>query len=843
MGYGYRSWRRGQWLAFVLALWPTLASAAMEHVKPAQMPVLGPNEGFVLVAVDTDVDVHRVRVNRDGKSWGDGVMSDLKAGQNYRLYVAPAGQYEWRELQLLYSLRYALKEEPEFKFKVEPGKINYPGDLVFRPTSLWRADIRSANRGLAAIDWLQANHPALLSGHALSYSGRYPDPFPEFYRNALASHAAPLPASPGVITTPGDPAPDDLLWRDSRILEARLNPAGTMLALHVRTAPQAWGVELIDLQDSTLTALAQSASRLESMQWASDDTLLLSVDVPGFGNRVSVVRIGPSELGPARYAHFKLPRDGYVIDPLPAQRDHILFGSITRDGEPMVHRVDVSNQKAAEAFRPTFRSRLNTGLKDDAWWFADGEGILRLVTVRRDQEYVLMHGQGSTFKEVMRLNDETGFEPVGISYDASRIYGLTEKDRAQRDLVEFDVNSGTVTRTLFSRSGVDVVAPIFDIRRNVIGAQFYQSGQLVSEYFEDADARTARRLAAAFPGRNVQAIDRSRDGNSLILRVDDGNLPPQLYQLDVAKGEAAQVADYYPWLSGKSFAPTHTLRARAPDGLEIESFLTLPANGGKRPLVVFPHGGPIGVADSLHFDSEVQFLAAQGYAVLRVNFRGSEGYGKAFREAGHRGYGTRIEDDIDAALGQALQHYPLDAERMCVVGASYGGYSALVSAVRWPDRFRCAVSISGISDRILFFTASDSGSNAKTRELMEKLMGDPRQDAAAMQASSPLYQYRQLTVPVMLAHGKEDARVDYEHSRRMSRMLGLAGRPPTELYFDKEGHGLRKVENRASLWAEISRFLAKALNPPATPPSASADNQAADWNSHHPALSSVSARN
>ena len=233
----------------------------------------------------------------------------------------------------------------------------------------------------------------------------------------------------------------------------------------------------------------------------------------------------------------------------------------------------------------------------------------------------------------------------------------------------------------------------------------------------------------------------------------------------------------------------------------------MPPGQQPRPLVVLPHGGPIGVADSLHFDPEVQFLASRGYAVLRVNFRGSEGYGRAFREAGHRNYGTRIEDDIDAAINLALASYPLDASRMCVVGSSYGGYSALVSAIRWPQRFRCAVSIAGISDRSLFFTASDTARSEKGRQLAEKMMGNPNEDAAAIRDTSPLYRYTELSIPVMLAHGREDQRVDFEHSRRISRMLRLAGRPPVELYFDEEGHGVVDPANRTALWKRVGEFL------------------------------------
>jgi len=252
---------------------------------------------------------------------------------------------------------------------------------------------------------------------------------------------------------------------------------------------------------------------------------------------------------------------------------------------------------------------------------------------------------------------------------------------------------------------------------------------------------------------------------------------------------------------------------KSTDGLPIEAYLTMPPVAGKRPLVVLPHGGPVGVADRMLFDPEVQFLASLGYAVLQVNFRGSDGFGKAFREAGYKKHGTLIEDDIETALTEVLARFPLDPQRMCVMGASYGGYSAMVSTVRWPQRFRCAVSMSGVSDRVLFFTASDGGNSAKGRKELERVIGDPNTELDEMLETSPLYRYREMQVPVMLVHGGEDMRVDYEHSRRLVRMLNLAGHKPVMLSFDKEGHGLSDIDDIDKAYSGIAGFLQQYLDP------------------------------
>jgi dipeptidyl aminopeptidase/acylaminoacyl peptidase len=301
----------------------------------------------------------------------------------------------------------------------------------------------------------------------------------------------------------------------------------------------------------------------------------------------------------------------------------------------------------------------------------------------------------------------------------------------------------------------------------------------------------------------------------LILSVDGSDETPKIYRVDVARQKAELIEDTLPWLSGYRLASSEVIRARGKDGLAIEAFLTVPPGEGRHPLIVMPHGGPVGVSDHLHFSRDVQVLASLGYAVLRVNFRGSEGYGKAFREAGYRQLGTLIEDDIDAALAQALAHYPLDASRMCTLGFSYGGYSALIAAVREPERYRCAISVAGISDRLLFFTASDSGRTAEGRKVLEKIIGDPTTQESQMIETSPLYRYREIRIPVMLAHGRLDERVDVEHALRMQRMLELGGNPPVGLIFDDSGHGIDGMENTQRLWSGIAGFLREHLGTPA----------------------------
>ena len=822
-----------------------VAQARMHQVKPGHMPELEPGEGLVVVAVDTSVNLASVRVRKGGEFFGAGVMKELERGRSLRLYAVPAGKYTWAQIKPYTWFYYDLTDKPEFGFTVEAGKITYAGDLLFRPLTRYEGTIQVSNRGLSAIDWLQKEHPALYRQYPFVFTGHYPDPFPQFYRDVTAKLAT-APATDAVLTPPPKPGslplPVRTLWKENRVLSARMNAKGDLVVVHVRTEDKRWNVELVDLVAGTATKLASSNAEFGNVMWSGDSAVLMPVSEDG-PEDIFVARISVDAGGKRAITRMRLPRKGVVVDAVLDDPDHILFASLGSRDELLVHRMDIGSQQALDNFRYNVRDRLNIGVTDDLSWFTDGRGRLRLALATRDEKTsekkagegeaegkrkrVLMYGMDGRFTEVMQIEDEDPFIPTGLSADGALIYGITDKDRAQRELVVFDPAQGKITRTLFSRSGVDVVSTILDARHEVAGVRYYEGGRLVSEYFDAAANDQAALLRKSFPGKTVVVGGRSVDGKQLLLWVDAGDQPAQLYHMDVTARRASLLDETMPWIEPGQLAPSEAFTFKGVDGTPLEAFLTLPSLPGKRPLIVFPHGGPIGVSDKLHFDPEVQFLASLGYAVLRVNYRGSEGYGKAFREAGYRKYGTAIEDDIDAATRYAWAHYPVDSTRMCAVGSSYGGYSSLVSAIRWPDRFRCVVSVSGVSDRILFFTASDAGNDKDTRKAAEKLIGDPHTQLEEMKQTSPLYHYQDLKVPVMLVHGKEDLRVDYEHARRLQRMLEIDGRPPVGLVFDKEGHGVNKIDNVETMWNGIAGFLQSYLGPapvaaPASAPAASA---------------------
>ena len=782
------------------------AHAALREVDPSDVPKLAPDQGLLLIAIDTDFNFDSLRIQREG-SLSSEVINGIRPGTTSQLYVATAGKYYFEHTSIA-SWEYRLGNDPEFHFEVKAGVVNYPGDLIFRKVGAWRSRRWLSNRGLRAMDWIETTHPALRA-IPFEYSGIYPDPFPAFYRAERGGRAVDLskPAHAAAGATAKAPADVEDLWRPNRVRVIRMNGAGDLVA-EISRDEKSWNVDLINLARGASMRLLRIDTPIASLAWKGDRALLVTFE-RSFGESVGVIQIADPDPDHPHAELFGVPRPGYIVDTLPADPTHFLFASLTTTGSLRIDRLDISTKQAVESAASA--EHLALGIANATRWFADGSGQLRAALAPKDGKSTLFYGGNGKYRAV-ELPESVA--PIDLSPEGDLIYALADGAAGERDLVAFDPAAGTIRATLFAKPGVDVESALLDRDGHAVGAVYYNEGTLVSEYFDPARTRLEASVQRAFPGESVLISDYDDARHHVLLRVESAARPPSYFYLDLAKNQASPIDEGYPWLHDRPFAPTHVIHAKGSDGLPIEAYLTLPKGDRPRPLVVLAHGGPIGVRDTLRFDPEVQFIASLGYAVLQVNFRGSEGFGKSFLEAGKGHYGTLIEDDVDAALTAALASEPLDRTRMCALGASYGGYSSLISSIRWPERYRCVVSMMGVSDRVLFFTASDSGRSKEGRAAAEDIMGDPRRDLKAMLESSPLYRYGELKVPLLLVHGTDDPRVDYEHTRRLARMLALAGRPPELIRVDGAGHGFATAEQRKQVWPAIAAFLQKYLGAP-----------------------------
>jgi dipeptidyl aminopeptidase/acylaminoacyl peptidase len=252
---------------------------------------------------------------------------------------------------------------------------------------------------------------------------------------------------------------------------------------------------------------------------------------------------------------------------------------------------------------------------------------------------------------------------------------------------------------------------------------------------------------------------------------------------------------------------------KARDGASIPGYLTMPAakSSGAIPLVVLPHGGPQ-ERDYLEFNWLTQFIASRGYAVLQPQFRGSTGFGDAFREAGYRQWGGLMQDDVTDGVRFLIEQGIADPHRICIVGASYGGYAALAGAAFTPELYSCAVSISGVSDLpallreevpIYEGTISNSMSEWKMR------IGGPNDSNLA--AKSPINSVKAIKVPILIVYGTADSVVPNAQSEKMVAALKAAGKSVSVAILAGEDHWLSRTETRVQVLKELDAFLGKNL--------------------------------
>ena len=291
--------------------------------------------------------------------------------------------------------------------------------------------------------------------------------------------------------------------------------------------------------------------------------------------------------------------------------------------------------------------------------------------------------------------------------------------------------------------------------------------------------------------------------------------PGSWYLLDVATSSLKQIESAKPEIDRNAMAPTQVVRYKSLDGLEIPAYLTLPPGGGRNlPAVVLVHGGPI-VRDRWQWQPEVQLLASRGYAVLQPQFRGSAGFGRSFELAGHREWGRRMQDDVTAGAQWLAAQGIADPRRICIYGASYGGYAALWAAVKTPELFRCVASLAGVSDLALMFNAkSDVNSDSFGRLFELRTIGDPTEDAKLFDEVSPLKGAARIQVPVLLAHGDLDARVPIVHSEKMIQALNANGKQYEWILLRGEKHGISREAALERFYGALFDFLGRNTEAP-----------------------------
>jgi dipeptidyl aminopeptidase/acylaminoacyl peptidase len=450
-------------------------------------------------------------------------------------------------------------------------------------------------------------------------------------------------------------------------------------------------------------------------------------------------------------------------------------------------------------------------------WISDGRGLPRLYRyVTQDQirwSYRLSGKKRWHLLDKYKMTDlDHDFQPLGFGEDPDRLL-VFKPHEGRLALWSMDLKGEEDDELVFSSPEVDVdgVEYLGKFRRMV--AIGYSTDRPHLHFFDKAVEKISDKLATHFERKSVGVIDESWDRRYYIVHVGSDRDPGTYYRFDVKQDQLLAISPQYPLLESQPLAPMEPIRYPARDGAEIPGYLTLPAAGaeGARPTVILPHGGPES-RDYWEFDWLSQFMAAKGYAVLQSNYRGSGGYGSDWSgEGGFRAWRTAINDLTDGAA-YLVEEGIADPNRICVVGWSYGGYAALMSGVEGPDRYRCLVSIAGVTDPVMLI---DQHRHFLNRKGVAKFIG---RDKEVIKHGSPLKRASEIRAPVLLFHGDQDLNVSVDHSQKMAKALKRAKKSVEYIEYEDAEHSILRNGYRVDMLDRIGSFLDAHIGQPTTAP-------------------------
>lgn len=659
---------------------------------------------------------------------------------------------------------------------------------------------------------------------------------------AGAGAAVLAPAAAGAAETASAPTPHTIeeLYASSPAVTAALSPDGSKLALLLT---EATGKK--DRERSALVVLAtddigkpNAAKAIPlgetdsdylgpvSLLWANENRLLVTVmylaNVYGYDVPTRrVASIDPALKSPSVWLFGKRNSQveevfdlGDIVDDLPADPDHVLIAawSARRDVQAL-YRVNVNTGVATEVERGGSRT---------LGWSTNFDGT---PVLRYDR-----NGNGSVVTVSVRALGETEWKPLRKfkPQDVRDFDVVAHSDRPSVLIViarqpgedtasvrELDLATLVYGPPLYKRDGLDASHALIDRSGRLMAAAFYDE-RIGYDFVDRAFAGHYRGLEKFWGGlASIRLLQSDRQGRRFVGYVTAPDEPGAYLYYDRQSKVADLLARSEVKIDRERLALARPLRTPTRDGQKILSYLTAPLGERPGPLIVLPHGGPE-ARDYFEFDRWVQALASRGWWVLQPNFRGSGGFGRGFTEAGHRRWANRMQEDVEDAAEHVIAAKGLDRSRVAIMGASYGGYAALMGAVRRPDLYRAAVSICGDADlpeMLEDVKRDDDTPDGYAYRIWTTRAGDPKTDMAALIAASPSRRAGEIRAPVLLYHGLDDEIVRPRQSRIMAKALKAAGKPYEHVEVKDEGHPLWSDAEDKKMILKIVDFVGKAFQP------------------------------
>lgn len=652
---------------------------------------------------------------------------------------------------------------------------------------------------------------------------------------AALSRAAPLPAIESFFGNPVMDAP-------------RLSPSGRYIAVRITPRGQRKQLAVIDPASGKAAVVAQfTDADVGRVEWLTDDRLVydtadssvgegdvtmmpgvFAVNRDGSNPRQLVNVHGARQITGSRVGERTLNWNHGLLPQMPAgATDDIYLARYDIDTASEVRGLSLVRVNTATG---TARPFDGPGRVDS--WLLDAQGEPRLAGRIDGRQLTWSIRDGEQWRPIATFDaygpSHGAFTPLAFGPDGT-LYVVTSLGSDTSSVHIFDLAAGRIRpEPLVSLKGYDFDGDLLfgngrllgiGMRTDAVGIEWLDAGM------KAVQAEVDRQLPATV---NVIDVPRRPQSANVLVKAYSDVIPASYYLYDTEKKAMSKLGDSHPAIDPAQMGRQQWVQYPARDGLTIPGLLTLPRTqpAQKLPLVVLVHGGPYVRGASWGWEAQNQFLASRGYAVLQPEFRGSKGFGTRHFVAGFKQWGLAMQDDLTDGVRWLVAKGIVDPQRVCIAGASYGGYATLMGLVREPALFKCGVDWAGVTDIELLYTgswtrSSDMGDSWKQYG-MPQLVGDRVTDAAQLKATSPVLQAARIRQPLLLAYGGADRRVPLDHGIRLRDAVAQHNRNVEWVEYPEEGHGWSLPQNRYDFWGRVERFLDRNIGAGAQKPGAAA---------------------
>ncbi len=552
-----------------------------------------------------------------------------------------------------------------------------------------------------------------------------------------------------------------------------------------------------------------------------------------WGNNEQIIYLQDSK-GDENFHLYAVNTDGSSI------KDYTPFEKITVRLIDELEEIDsevliAMNKRNPEIF-DAYRLNIKTGeLKMEAEnpgsvseWYSDHDGKIRAaVTTDGVNSSLLYRKNDSTpFRTVLTTTFKETVRPLFFTFDNKNVYAVSNLKRDKQAIVKFDIANGKELELLYENPEVDAYSLNYSKKRKVLTVISYITWKTKLEFLDAETKNIYERIIPELGNYEIVVTDNNKDEDKFLIRTYSDRSLGAYYYYEKKTDKLIKLADVSPWINEDEMAEMKPISFKTRDGLTINGYLALPKDSlpkdslpkdslplGKEPknlpVVMTVHGGPW-ARDTWGYGPETQFFTNRGYAVFRINFRGSTGYGRKFWEISFKQWGKTMQDDLTDGVKWLIEQGIADPKRIAIYGGSYGGYATLAGLAFTPDLYACGVDYVGVSN-LFTFMKSIPLYWKPFLEMMYEMVGNPDKDVELLREASPVFHVDKIKAPLFIAQGRMDPRVNVNESDQMVEALKKRGIEVPYMVKDNEGHGFRNEENRFDFYEAVEKFLEKHL--------------------------------